>query len=61
MIAGINESKTLTKHVSCKSKCKFDSRNVIQIKSGIAINGGACVKIEKNIICANMIIFEILL
>ena len=26
MITGINESKTLTKHVSCKCKCKFDSR-----------------------------------
>ena len=24
MITGINESKTLTKYVSCKSKCKFD-------------------------------------
>ena len=26
MITGINESKTLTKHVSCKCKCKFDGR-----------------------------------
>ena len=25
MITGINESKSLTKHVSCK--CKFDERN----------------------------------
>ena len=24
MIAGINESKTLTKHISCQCKCKFD-------------------------------------
>ena len=24
MITGINESKTLTKHVSCECKCKFD-------------------------------------
>ena len=24
MITAINESKTLTKHVSCKCKCKFD-------------------------------------
>ena len=24
MITGINESKTLTKHISCKWKCKFD-------------------------------------
>ena len=27
MITGINESKTLTKHISCKCKCKFDGRN----------------------------------
>ena len=26
MITGINESKTLTKHISCKYKCKFDGR-----------------------------------
>ena len=24
MITGIHESKTLTKHISCKCKCKFD-------------------------------------
>ena len=27
MIIRINESKTLTKHVSCECKCKFDGRN----------------------------------
>ena len=26
MITGINESKILTKHLSCKFKCKFDGR-----------------------------------
>ena len=26
MLTGINESKVLTKHVSCKCKCKFDGR-----------------------------------
>ena len=26
MITGINKLKTLTKYVSCKSKCKFDGR-----------------------------------
>ena len=26
MITGINESKTLRKHISCESKCKFDGR-----------------------------------
>ena len=27
MITGINESKTLTKHIYCKCKYKFDGRN----------------------------------
>ena len=27
MITGINESKTLAKHISCKCKCKSDGRN----------------------------------
>ena len=26
MITGINESRTLTKHISCKCECKFGSR-----------------------------------
>ena len=26
MITGINESKTLTEHISCKCKCRFDGR-----------------------------------
>ena len=26
MIPGFNESKVLTKHISCQSKCKFDGR-----------------------------------
>ena len=26
MITRINKSKTLTKHISCKSKCRFDER-----------------------------------
>ena len=26
MIIGINESKILTKHISCECKCKFDAR-----------------------------------
>ena len=26
MIAGINKSKTLTKHLSCECKCKFDGK-----------------------------------
>ena len=27
MVAGINESETLTRHISCKCKCEFDGRN----------------------------------
>ena len=26
MITGINDSKTLTKHISCECKCRFDGR-----------------------------------
>ena len=26
MITGINESRTLTKHISCKCNCRFDGR-----------------------------------
>ena len=26
MITGINESKTLMKHISCKCKCRFDGK-----------------------------------
>ena len=36
MITGINESKTLTKHISCDCKCRFDVvvsvRNVMYVK-----------------------------
>ena len=35
--------------------------NVIQIKSGITINVGASVKIQKNIVCVKKITFVILL
>ena len=60
MITGINESKTLKRHVSCKCKCKFDkkiSNFVIQINSGITINVDVSVK---NIINVKKIIFGIL-
>ena len=26
IIEGVNESKSLTKHISCKCKCKFDEK-----------------------------------
>ena len=40
MITGINELKTLAKHISRKCKCRFDlmEENVIQINGGIIIN-----------------------
>ena len=38
MITGINESKILTKHISCECKCRFDGKNVIQTNSEITIN-----------------------
>ena len=37
MITGTNESKTLTKHISCKCKCKFDGRKYNSNQSGITI------------------------
>ena len=37
MITGTNESKTLTKHKSCKCKCKFDGRKYNSNQSGITI------------------------
>ena len=40
MITGINESKTLTKHIPCECQCKF----VIQISGGITINFDVSVK-----------------
>ena len=44
MITGINQSKILTKHISCECECKFDGKNVIQINSGITINLDVSVK-----------------
>ena len=45
MITRINESKTLTKHISCKCICKFGGRNVTHIRIGIMINVGVSAKI----------------
>ena len=44
MIAGINETKTLTKHVSYKCSCRFDGEKIIQINDGIMINVNISVK-----------------
>ena len=42
MITGKNESKILTKYISCKCKCIFDGG--IQIKSGRMINVNVSAK-----------------
>ena len=44
IITGLNESKALTKHISCKCKCRFDEKNVIQINGRITINVNISVK-----------------
>ena len=49
---GINKSKILAKHVSCKCKCKFDGKkSVTQIKRERKINIDASVKIIKKTSC----------
>ena len=58
MIIRINVSKTLTKHIPCKYKSKFDGENVIQINSGIEINVDAS---ENNTIYVTTIVVGILL
>ena len=44
MITGINESKTLTKHISCEWKCKLDETKCNSIIDGIRINVNVSVK-----------------
>ena len=44
MIAGINESKTLTQHISYECKCRLIEENVIQINGGITINANVNTK-----------------
>ena len=58
MISVINESKTLTKHISCESKCRFDKKNVIKINGGKIMNVDVSVR---NIMYVKKIIFGILL
>ena len=58
MITRINESKSIRKYMSCKCKCKFDGKNVIEISNGIAVNVDMSVK---STIFVKNIIFGILL
>ena len=52
MITGINESKTLTKHISCECKCKFGSR---RCNSNQTWNNSkcrcACINSKKHLVC----------
>ena len=58
MITGINESKTLTKHILCQCKCKFGGR---KCNSSQKWNNNKCQCESKNIIYAKKIMFGILL
>lgn len=40
----INESKSLIKHISCDSKCRFDGNNAIKTKNRIKISVDAKAK-----------------
>ena len=61
MIIGINGQKTLTKHISCKSKCKSD---VIKCNSNKKWDKKKCWYVCKNLkechVCKKKIIFGIL-
>ena len=58
MITEKNESKTLTKHISCKCKCKFDRR---KCNSNQKLNNDKCWCECKTIIYVKKILFWILL
>ena len=58
LITGINESKTLTKHISCKCNVNLMEQNVSQINDGITINVDVNVK---NTIYVKKIMLGILL
>ena len=58
MINGINESKTLAKHISCECKCKFDGR---KCNSNQWWNNDKCRCECKKIMYVKKIIFGILL
>ena len=56
MITGINESKILTKHISCECKCIFDGRKCNSDQSQNNVNVSV-----KNVMYVKKIIFGILL
>ena len=58
MITGIDKSKTLTKHISCECKCKFDGRKYNSDQWWNDHNADVSLK---NVIYLKNIIFEILI
>ena len=60
MATKANESKKVIRHISCKCKCKFDGKNVIQIRFGIVINVGVSADIQEKM-WLKKVIFGILL
>ena len=58
IIARLNESKTLTNHISCEYKCKFDGP---KCNSNQSWNKNKCWCDFKNIACVEKIMFRILL
>ena len=60
MIAGINESKALTKHYA-NVNVNLMIEKITQIKSGAIINVDVSPQIQKNIMCAKKLIFAIVL
>ena len=61
MITGINESKTLTKLISCRCKCKLDGRKCSSNQKWNNDRVGVSVKIIKDITRAKNNISGILL
>ena len=56
MITGINELKTLTKHISCECKCKFDGR---KCNSNQRRNNDKCrCECKKHHICEKVYIWN---
>ena len=58
MIIRIKASKTLTKVISCKCKCRFDGKKCNPLNGGITINVNVSVK---SVMYVKKIIFGILL
>ena len=56
MFTRINESKTLTKHISCEFKCRFDGR---KCKSDQWWNNDKCQCKCKNVMYVKKIMFGI--